>query len=396
MSLRRTAHGPFYSERNSDGSIAVHSAAQWFGPNASNTISGVNAWFGRGTYNSNASGFTSPLYTWGLQGGSVEGSKAGQIGTASRVLPSIGLNPGPEGSTGYQNMNGLKLGGGYTSTSSTGTRYIKLTPNLAATGATAQTTIKVKVQDSDGTIADTPYNVTWHLPAENWQKLSEVPIQPLILPLEGDNYIGAVMRFQNQFGRSEIDYGTTLSVAGTLIGGTEAAYLLAVGGTLAAPEVALVALASAVVSAGGTLIGSPPAALPSNVPSTVTDYAAYKAAVVAQRQSGNYPDGTRRFSPDTAIADAEASFKPQMYTDDNNSTNDDNIARSVTISGRVFFDQNRETWQCDEYDGQGYKGPNTGHRTLRLAPYYRVTFTASGTPGPNPLPTSSPTAPPAG
>jgi hypothetical protein len=162
--------------RAPDGSMMVHSAAMWFEPShPAEIVSNTNAWFGRGIYDSNATGFMHPLFDWQVSGGTVVGSHIGQFGGARHYQPSITLEPALE--DGDRAMRGLKLGGDH-----------------LGVGMTGGSTISVKVTDTDGATAKDDYGVTWHLPAE-WKSSKKGPIQwdaiePESIAINSNTWVG--------------------------------------------------------------------------------------------------------------------------------------------------------------------------------------------------------------
>ena len=268
---------------------------------------------------------------------------------------------------------------------------IALGGDKAGVGMKQSSVAKVTVKD-DVVSLEESYTVNWHLPADKWESPpgSGETLTPhreslnsttIDVPSSFDFYnLGAGE--PNPPHMSEFDWGTTASVTGTLVGAAEAAWIVGTGATLAPPVGATLMLASAGISIAGNLADSgQPERKTYSVPD-VASYSAYKQAVMDAEAGITYPDGTVKFSPPERIADAKASFKSQMFTDNDNSGDDDNFARyNVVVSGEALFDRIRNIYDCDEWDRNGYAGRNRGRITAWASPYYRVTFTTVNQPG---------------
>jgi len=375
-------------QRNPDSSMTVESLANLQGDRTNGQEVNKQWWATPPAFcqmTANTTGFSDPDWQWSYTGGTYKSqysSGATPFGTRDRAFQSIGIaskGVGPD--MDNYGMTGFNLGTDPKSLSVTSTAF----------------TVTVRENDpaKPATILNNSYTVDWHTPMEGWANIGPTqPLPSISAPLKnaGDNHIEAVLSYSFLTNKQEIDYGKALSVGGTVVGGAEGAYYLIAGTELTGPAVPLLIFASALLTTGSVVAGSPPAHKDIQVPSSPTSptsYANYKAAVLAQDTQGNYPDNTPRFSPPEAIVDAKAAFKDQMFTDGGNPNNNDNFARNyVFVSGTVLMDKTRETWQCDEYGANGYNGPNIGHFNRTTAPYFRIKFSAdSYTPSPSPTTT---------
>ena len=360
--------------RGSNGSMTVESAARWWAaaPSVTTTGGGASGWYGSAKFYATQSGYTAPLFTWTLPDGSVGATISPSASNIVSIVDLTFANNGPVAVNRGISLGGNKAGVGMTPSTTTSVQVVEQTPSLPSMPLSAS------------------YNVRWHLPADNWQNNSSLDEQltPHQEPLAATK-VDANTSFDfynlgagqpNAPDVHEFDWGLAASTTGTLLGAGDAAYLIATGAALQ-PEVgALLMLGSAGISVLGNFV--PPPNEPERRPYSVTGatgYAAYKQAVMDAGSGVTYPDGTPKFTLATRVGDAMASFKPQMFTDDGDNTNDDNFARfQVTGTGSAWFDRLRKTYNCDTWGKNGYVGPNSGRITYWSSPYYRITFTVNG------------------
>ena len=189
--------------------------------------------------------------------------------------------------------------------------------------------------------------------------------------------------------RQEFNLGGALAMGGAVAGGYEGAYYFAAGATaLSDPAVPALIFLSSTLSGASIVTGSPPADQPKPVSNAPTSYDSYKAAVYAQQSQGNYPDATPRFAPVGSINQAIASFKPQMFTDNKDPSDDDTFANfGVHVSGQVVVDKIQENWQADSYGSNGFQGIQPGTFNRTGTPYFRIKFAYTGS-TPMPAPTT--------
>ncbi len=361
-SERGTDGQPKPHKRDDDGKMKADSVALWIG--SADSFS-QGKWVASPTFSSSADDFTSPLFKWNYSGGTYAGT------------PSI--------PTGYVTDSSISFPFWLS-----GDRYTALELSTDISGdSLPETSVDVDVVEGTSSASNitvsNSYKVQWHRPAENWVLLSKEELTGVNadrIALESvTGKIGTSLKYTPTSKNHAIDYGKGLGIAGTAVGGFEGAFYFLSPVAMSEPHIALGIFASAALGATSLIVGSPPEQEKETVEGAAS-YEAYKAAVLAQESQGDYPDGTPRFSPADRIAEAKDAFKDQIFVDDENPDNDDNIARGVTVSGNAITDKTRETWECDEWGGNGYAGRNGGHVTKPKAPFTRVTFTASGSPDP--------------
>ena len=153
-------------ERQADGSMEVHSAAEWLAPKRSNDaitnsveefINSTPNWYGElGRSYAHHYGFEQPFFEWKLQGGSAEPVTQYELNKNSeRIAIYSSFNQS------HQLKEGINLGG----------HVFNYDPAQGTQQMVRQSTLSVKVKETDvskpALIAYNDYRVNWHPPFDN-------------------------------------------------------------------------------------------------------------------------------------------------------------------------------------------------------------------------------------
>jgi hypothetical protein len=328
------------NKRNADGSMVVDSAATWFDGSSGETP----GWYGGGIFTANTPNFSSPTREWSLTGGVPTTYADAKI---SAGYQSITLPNDVDGTVFPPVVRGIRLGG---------LQQIDPIPDN-------QSTLTLKVTDTDGAVGENTYTVNWHKPYENWTKTSETYMPPLNLSLNNTKVSSsAQLYYSYESNKVDFDFGTTLAVGSAFLGGTATIVSVAPGGQGVG---AALGIASAVAGGASVVIGSPPPPEPPHqVPQSDFSYTQYKAAVTAANNNQTYGDGQEYYLTPGITGLARTNLLSQViasFTTNSNGNGDSEYEYNTYVTGKAIAVPLKKNWLGDHYDANGYVGANPGH-----------------------------------
>lgn len=283
-----------------------------------------------GGYQANASSFANPTYNWSVSGDG-----------AAQAIPPATFGP----SLNYPN----------------GLTTIPISIDFGSTWdptTTKSSQISVSVKDSDGTIGNDTYSVTWHGPLSNSKTVGQRNNVPQL-------YGSLQTILKNASQSSTITLPNTGEIgspdsqtAGLVVtvGG------VAAGGLLLIPEVSLPVEISTLVfqavaaGAGYQLALTGPGSNQTVDVNGLADYAEYKADVDHQVEENGDSNNTEyiRFLPTYKASDAQAALESNAEN-----WNLDPYFNGSTAQWQGGIYYNEKDTQGDTYDVHGYEGPSS-------------------------------------